>query len=224
MARPPRFDTGQLLDAAVRLAASGGPASVTMSAVAQAVGAPSGSVYHRFSGRTALLAEVWLRTVERFQEGYTAVLGSHDDPRLAASAASRHVIAWSRHHPDEAALLLYGAADFDRPRWSQEHTARADAGNRRTLAAVHDLGKALGATGEQARERIALALIDLPLSIVRRHLRAGAELPPHAEDLAEECTAALLPPGAAPAFPATGKNPAQDAGPEEQRGGDQDRG
>ncbi|MFF8264165.1 helix-turn-helix domain-containing protein [Streptomyces virginiae] len=69
MARPPRFDTGQLLDAAVRLAAVGGPASVTMSAVAQAVGAPSGTVYHRFTGRTALLAEVWLCTVERFQEG-----------------------------------------------------------------------------------------------------------------------------------------------------------
>ncbi|MEV4194772.1 TetR/AcrR family transcriptional regulator [Streptomyces toxytricini] len=222
MARPPRFDTGQLLDAAVRLTASGGPTRVTMSAVAQAVGAPSGSVYHRFSGRTALLAEVWLRTVERFQESYTAVLGSHDDPHLKARAASRHVIAWSRHHADEAALLLYGAADFDRAHWSQEHTARADAGNRRTLTAVHDLGKALGATGEQARERITLALIDLPLSIVRRHLRAGTELPPYAEDLAEQCTAALLPPGTVPATPATAEPPARDTGPEEQHGDDRD--
>ncbi|MFF5447638.1 TetR/AcrR family transcriptional regulator [Streptomyces sp. NPDC012888] len=192
MARPPRFSTEQLLDAAVRLAAAGGPACVTMSAVAQAVGAPSGSVYHRFSGRTALLAEVWLRTVERFQEGYADVLGSEGDPRRAARAASRHVVAWSRHHPEEAALLLYGAADFDRAHWSQEHITRADAGNHRTLAAVHGLGEALGAVGEQARERVTLALIDLPLSIVRRHVRAGTELPPHAEDLAEQCTAALV--------------------------------
>ncbi|MCG7527704.1 TetR/AcrR family transcriptional regulator, partial [Streptomyces sp. OfavH-34-F] len=74
MARPPRFSTEQLLDAAVPLAAASGPAGVTMSAVAQATGAPSGSVYHRFPGRDALLAEVWLRTVERFQDGWFAAV------------------------------------------------------------------------------------------------------------------------------------------------------
>ncbi|MGW8358400.1 TetR/AcrR family transcriptional regulator [Streptomyces wedmorensis] len=192
MARPPRFDTDQLLDAAVRLAASGGPAAVTMSAVAQAVGAPSGSVYHRFAGRTALLAEVWLRTVERFQEGYFAVLTGEPDPRRAARAASRHVVAWCRENPDEAALLLYGAADFGRADWSDEHARRADSGNNRVFAALADLAEALGAQDEQARDRIALALVDFPLTVVRRHLRAGTPLPPHAEDLTEHCTAALL--------------------------------
>lgn len=80
MPRPPRFDADELLDAAVLLAAAGGPAAVTMSAVAQTVGAPSGSVYHRFPGRPALLAEVWLRTVEDFQEGYLAALDGDPDP------------------------------------------------------------------------------------------------------------------------------------------------
>ncbi|MFV0137553.1 TetR/AcrR family transcriptional regulator [Streptomyces sp. HMX87] len=192
MARPPRFHTDQLLDAAVRLAAAGGPAAVTMSAVAQAVGAPSGSLYHRFAGRTALLAEVWLRTVERFQEGYHAVLGSESDPRRAARAAARHVVAWSREHPDEAALLLYGAADFGRAEWSEEHTRRADSGNRRVYASLHALAEALGATDEQGRDRVALALVDLPLSVVRRHLRAGTPLPRYAENLTEECAEALL--------------------------------
>ncbi|RPK32867.1 MULTISPECIES: TetR/AcrR family transcriptional regulator [Streptomyces] len=192
MARPPRFDTDQLLDAAVALAAAGGPAAVTMSAVAQAVGAPSGSVYHRFAGRPALLAEVWLRTVERFQRGYLAVLDGEPDPHRAARAGSRYVVAWSRENPREAALLLYGAADFGRADWSGEHTARADSGNGRVFATVSGLARALGATDEQARDRVTVALVDLPLSVVRRHLRAGAALPPHAESLAEECTAALL--------------------------------
>ncbi|MFE9021051.1 TetR/AcrR family transcriptional regulator [Streptomyces sp. NPDC007808] len=192
MARPPRFDTDQLLDAAVRLAAAGGPAAVTMSAVAQAVGAPSGSVYHRFAGRTALLAEVWLRTVERFQEGYHAVLVSHSDPRRAARAAARHVVGWSREHPQEAALLLYGAADFGRAEWSEEHTRRADSGNGRVFDSLGALADALGATDEEGRDRVALAVVELPLTVVRRHLRAGNPLPPHAEDLTEECTAALL--------------------------------
>ncbi|MEU7027989.1 TetR/AcrR family transcriptional regulator [Streptomyces sp. NPDC046275] len=192
MVRPPRFDTDQLLDAAVRLAASGGPQAVTMSAVAQAVGAPSGSVYHRFAGRTALLAELWLRTVERFQQGYFAVLSGEPDPHRAARAASRHVVAWCRENPDEAVLLLYGAADFGRADWSEEHRRRADAGNGRIFEALAALAQALGARDEQDRDRVALALIDLPLTVVRRHLRAGSTLPPHAEDLTEQCTTALL--------------------------------
>ncbi|MEU0400503.1 TetR/AcrR family transcriptional regulator [Streptomyces sp. NPDC006197] len=192
MARPPRFDADQFLDAAVRLTAGGGPAAVTMSAVAQAVGAPSGSVYHRFAGRTALLAEVWLRTVERFQAGYLAVLAGEPDAHRAARAASRHVVAWCRENPDEAALLLYGAADFGRADWTEEHTERADVGNRRVFAALARLAESLGARDEQDRDRAALALVDLPLTVVRRHLRSGTPLPPHAEDLTEQCTAALL--------------------------------
>ncbi|MGW6459256.1 TetR/AcrR family transcriptional regulator [Streptomyces sp. NPDC055078] len=192
MARPARFDLSQFLDAAVRQAALSGPAGVTMSAVAKAVGAPSGSVYHRFSGRPALLAEVWLRTVENFQEGYLKALGADTDPRLAGRAAARHVVAWSRAHPGEAALLLYGAEDFGRADWSEEHRRRADRGNRRVRAALSSLAAALGAAGPRAVEGVTLALVDLPLALVRRHLRAGTHLPGHAEDLTEECAAALL--------------------------------
>ncbi|ATZ28437.1 TetR/AcrR family transcriptional regulator [Streptomyces lavendulae] len=192
MARPPRFDTDQFLDAAVRLAASCGPAGVTMSAVAQAIGAPSGSVYHRFPGRAALLAEVWLRTVERFQDGYSAALGSSADPRTAARAAARHVVSWSRAHPQEASLLLYGAAEFGRADWSEEHRERADLGNQRVFGSLGTLAEALGAGSPQDHERVVLALVDLPLSVVRRHLRAGQPLPAHAEDLTEESAATLL--------------------------------
>ncbi|MEU6878770.1 TetR/AcrR family transcriptional regulator [Streptomyces sp. NPDC046712] len=191
MARPPRFDTDQILDAAVRLGAAG-PGGVTMSAVAQAIGAPSGSMYHRFPGRSALLAEVWLRTVERFQQGYFDALHSDSDPHRAARAAARHVVSWSRAHPQEAQLLLYGAEEFGRGDWSQEHRERADLGNRRVFDSLGDLAATLGAARPQDRERIALAVVELPLSVVRRHLRAGDSLPPHAEDLAEQCAAALL--------------------------------
>ncbi|MFF2041139.1 TetR/AcrR family transcriptional regulator [Kitasatospora sp. NPDC058170] len=209
MARPPRFDAQQLLDAAVRLAAAGGPAAVTMSAVALEVGAPSGSVYHRFAGRPALLAEVWLRTAESFQDGYFKALEAGGDARQAGCAAARHVVAWSRAHPQEAVLLLYGAEDFGRADWPEEHLRRADRGSRRVRACLACLAAALGAEGRQAAERVALAVVDLPLSLVRRHLRAGDPLPAHAEDLAEECTAALLASlpaasAAVPAGPATG--------------------
>ncbi|TJZ43465.1 TetR/AcrR family transcriptional regulator [Streptomyces piniterrae] len=192
MARPPRFDTPLLLDVAVRLAAESGPSGVTMSAVAAYAGAPSGSLYHRFAGRSALLAEVWLRTVEGFQEGYFAALKSSEDPRAAGRAASRYVVAWSRAHPDEATLLLYGARDFGQDDWSAEHLRRAEEGNRRVLTSVRELAEAVGASDAQDVERVSLALIDIPLSLIRRHLRGGTPLPPHAEALVEQCTDALL--------------------------------
>ncbi|MEU8786959.1 helix-turn-helix domain-containing protein [Streptomyces sp. NPDC048637] len=192
MARPPRFDTAQLLDAAVRLAAESGPSGVTMSAVAAAVGAPSGSLYHRFAGRSALLAEVWLRTVESFQAGYFEALESSDDPRTGCRAAARHIVAWSRAHPAEAALLLYGAQEFGRDDWSDAYLLRAEEGNMRVRAALAALAGALGLHGREGFDRVTLAAVDLPLSLVRRHLRGGTPLPPHAEDLAEQCTGALL--------------------------------
>lgn len=202
----------QFLDAAVHRAAMSGPAGVTMSSVAHDVGAPSGSVYHRFPGRTALLAETWLRTVERFHEGYFAALASDTDAHRAGSAAARHVVAWSRANPEEAALLLHGADSFGRADWPEEYRRRADLGNQRVRDALTALATAVGAEGPQATERVALALVDLPLSLVRRHLRAGAPLPAHAEDLVEQCTAALL--GGPPAAP----DPASATNPDELNG------
>ncbi|MFI2031183.1 TetR/AcrR family transcriptional regulator [Streptomyces buecherae] len=192
MPRPPRYDQSVLLDAAVELAAAAGPAAVTMAAVAKQTGTPNGSMYHRFPQRAVLLAELWLRTVSHFQEGYLAVLDSDPEPRRAALAVARHVVAWSRAHPREAAVLLHGPDAFDRADWPEEYAVRADRGNRRVLAAVSGLAEQLGATAPADAERVVLALIDIPLALVRRHLRGVGRLPAHAEDLAERCAADLL--------------------------------
>ena len=69
MPRPASFTLDELLDAAAALLAADGPAAVTMSAVARAAGAPSGSMYHRFPTRAALCGELWIRTEERFHAG-----------------------------------------------------------------------------------------------------------------------------------------------------------
>ncbi|GGR98414.1 putative transcriptional regulator, TetR family protein [Streptomyces aureoverticillatus] len=193
MARPPRYDASRFLDAAVELAAAAGPSAISMAAVAKALGAPSGSVYHRFPARAALLAEVWLRTVENFQEGWFAALRMGDgDPRAAARAAAVHVVAWSRAHPREASLLLYGSAEFARDDWPEPAVRRAEEGHRRVGEAVAGLCAALGAEAGPAADRVTLAVIDMPLTIVRRHVRRGQELPAHAEELAGESALLLL--------------------------------
>ncbi|MER7754106.1 helix-turn-helix domain-containing protein [Kitasatospora sp. NPDC097643] len=193
MPRPPRYDESALLDAAVRLAAAGGPAAVTMSAVARESGAPNGSVYHRFPQRAALLAELWLRTVEDFQADWLAALDSNpDDPSAAGALAARRVVAWSRANPGPAAVLLHGAEAFGKAEWPGEYVRCERQGGRRVRKALAGLAERLGAGTALDVDRIALAVVSLPLAVVRGHLRAGSPLPPHAEELAERCALDLL--------------------------------
>ena len=182
-----------LLGAAVRLAAERGPASVTMSAVARAVGAPSGSVYHRFPRHAALLAELWLYTVNRFQEGFLAALGQ-EPAEEAAVAAALHVVGWAREHPQEARILLYGPADFALPDWPAEATRRLKSANRQVKDALDALAKRLGYVTALDRERLTLCTIDLPYAFVRRHLLNAEEIPASAEDTLKLSAESILSP------------------------------
>lgn len=191
MGRPPRHDADKLLDAAVTLAAKSGPASVTMAAVARAAAAPSGSVYHRFPDRSALLAALWLRTLKRFQTGMVAALNT-DPPQQAAVDAARHVVEWSRRNPSEARVLLHGATDFGESAWSEsarKSTAEAQAA---LAAALRGLGRRLGASGSRELDRLVIAVVDLPYATVRRYLLSGKPIPAHAARLVEQGTQALL--------------------------------
>jgi AcrR family transcriptional regulator len=190
MVRPVKYDTDELLDAAVRLAAESGPAALTMSAVAAAVGAPSGSMYHRFAGRPALLAEVWLKAIAAFQAGYVDALGTAD-PLTAAVVAARYVVEWSQANPAYTAILSYSAADFGSADWPDEATARLEVSNRRTMRAVRALARRLGATKRADVDRVTVAVLDLPYGLVRRHLRTGV-IPRHATALVEQCARAIL--------------------------------
>lgn len=192
MARPPQYDETLLLDTAVQIAAEAGPAAVTMAAIARASGVPNGSIYHRFPHRLALLAELWLRTVERFQDGYLAALRSDPDPLRAGAAAARHIVAWSRQNPQEAAVLLYGPQSFGRDEWPEEYVQRADGANMRVLRAATEHAAGIGATTELDTDQVMMAVVELPLAVVRRHLRAGKSLPAYAEELAERCALDLL--------------------------------
>src|SRR5690349_19362016 len=154
MPRPALFTLDELLDAAAALLAADGPPAVTMSAVARAVGAPSGSMYHRFPTRAALCGELWLRTEERFHEGFTAALSSSMDPQKRCAAAARFTVQWCRDHPVEAQVLLAGADALGAAEWPDElagRRKRLHRALRRHLAAV---------TADP--DRINAAVIDIP--------------------------------------------------------------
>src|SRR5215510_14395305 len=105
MPRRPRFDEAQILSAAGRLIATHGPSGATIGAIAQAVGAPTGSIYHRFDSRDVLLAEVWLRAAAAFQAAFFQRL-SGSPPQEAGLTAALYMAQRVREHPQEARLLL----------------------------------------------------------------------------------------------------------------------
>lgn len=191
MGRNPLYDRDGLLDAARELAVENGPAAVTMAAVARRAGAPSGSVYHRFPDRPALLAALWLRSVTRFQLGFVAAIDS-DPGREGLIGAARHVVSWCRANPADATVLLWGAASFGLADWAAPDREALESANARTYAAVHEAARRIGAADDEEVEFAELAVVGVPYAIVRRRLRHDAGLPERAEEMAAEAARVLL--------------------------------
>ncbi len=183
MPRPARYSVDEILDAAAELLAADGPAAVTMAAVARAVGAPSGSMYHRFATRAELCGELWMRTEERFQGGFAAALATSDDTTQQCIAAARHTVQWCRDHPVEAQVLLVGADAMCRTEWPAELVARRNRLSRATRRLL--AGLAVDA------DRLHAAVVDVPYAIVRRHLVARQRVPASADDIVEDCARVL---------------------------------
>jgi AcrR family transcriptional regulator len=74
--------------APAQLAATRGPSAATVGAIAESVGAPTGSIYHRFRSKDVLLAELLLQTVEGFQAGFEAALRSFARRALGSTSAA----------------------------------------------------------------------------------------------------------------------------------------
>src|SRR5262245_50498756 len=139
MPRPQRYNTDVLLDAAAEILAAEGPAAVTMSAVARAAGAPSGSMYHRFATRAVLCAQLWLRTQERFHRGLMAALSVATDPQECCVAAARFTVHWCREETVQAQVLLVGADELGRHDWPSDAVRRYDEMRRELDGALRGL-------------------------------------------------------------------------------------
>ncbi|WP_305094464.1 TetR/AcrR family transcriptional regulator [Prescottella sp. R16] len=169
MPRKATHTAESLLDAAARIAATEGAAAVSMSAVAAAAQAPSGSVYYRFPDRAALLSALWLRTVDRFHHGFLEALAGTPADRAAVQAA-RHVVEWSRDNPVDATVLLAGRSAFGYTYWSDDARSAEAARQHRLSTELDALSTRLGYRGRADRERLVLLLVDLPSAALRRQL------------------------------------------------------
>ena len=178
MARPARFSNKQILDAALGRIAADGPAAATISAIAADIGAPTGSLYHRFSSRDVLIATLWLEVVEHFQAGFLAAL-DHPDPAEGGRRALGFSLRWCREHPLEARLLLlHRREDLLAQGFPAELRGRARRLAQRADGGIRDYTKRrCGQASAATLRRVRFALIDIPFAALRRDLEAGS-LPP----------------------------------------------
>lgn len=181
-----KFSDQQLIDAARSLILEGGPSAATVNAIAGRVGAPVGSVYHRFRSRELILARVLLDAVEAFQRSY---LEYADRKGATPGQIAGHFIEWVEGHPDDAKLLaLYRRSEFLSGEMPEELRARAD----RLQTEIYDWLKQacrrwFGRVSQRAQDAVRLALIEIPYGAVRGRLGRDERFP---EDLARLVAAA----------------------------------
>lgn len=158
-----------MLDAALKLVATSGPSGVSVMAIAERLGAPSGSMYHRFPSRDHLLAALWVRTVEHFQAGYLQALAA-EDPREGALGAAGYTFDWSRDNLEQAQLLLiFRSRDLTLGEWPPELKDKAQELRSQLERGLRRWARRAGLP----LERGTFAVIDLPYAAVRRSIQSG---------------------------------------------------
>lgn len=183
MPRAPKFDEAQILASARDVVAARGPAAASVSAIAQAIHAPIGSIYHRFESRDVLIGEVWLSAAEGFQNSYFEILRG-PVARDAGLAAALYLPRRVRANLAEARVLqLYRRQDFVRRGWPAGMEHRARELRHQIERGLRDFSRRLcGRTDARTLRIVTFAVLDAPFAAVRRHVAAN-EAPPEYVDL-----------------------------------------
>jgi AcrR family transcriptional regulator len=170
-----KFTQMDFLAAAQAIAAAEGPAAATIASITARLKAPTGSFYHRFASRDALLGELWLRTVLDFQQGISVALDAGDGLRAAL-----HTPAWVRAHLDNARLLLlYDRKDFVQGEWPQELRERvAEMAQRMEAGSLRRARVIFGADGREEVRLAQFLISEAPVAAVRQHLVRREQPPP----------------------------------------------
>ena len=192
MGRPAKFNTEQILDATAQLVAEGGPGLATVAGIAERLGAPTGSIYHRFNSRDLLLARLWIRTVQRSQEGGVAAI-SQADVKKAAIDAALHIPRWSRSNLEDACVLLLYRREQLAEQWPAELGDELATLNDPLKAAIRSfVRRRFGSVTKANLEMTSFALLDVPYAAVRRYLITGNPPPPSVDDLIARTVKCIL--------------------------------
>jgi AcrR family transcriptional regulator len=179
VARPQLHATDTMLDAARELVLERGARAATVAEIARVSGAPSGSIYNRFTSLDDLLAQMWIRAVRRSQADFVLAAAA-SDAREAAVAAALSVYDFCVEHPADARLLLaFRRSDLLAGPLTEQAREELERLNEPVQKAITELARRLyGRAGSSRVDLLLLALFDLPHGAVRRPLLAGQRLSP----------------------------------------------
>jgi AcrR family transcriptional regulator len=184
MPRPAKFVREQILDAACALVAASGPASATVTAIAASIGAPNGSIYHRFKTRDELLGRLWLSKAAFFQNNFASALNHRDPHQAGLDAALSLPRSVRADFAGARVMLLHRREDFLGDGWPGEMQAEADGLGRQVADALGDITKRLfGNQTTASRQTATFAVLDVPFAAVRRYVAAGKMPPLQVDDL-----------------------------------------
>jgi AcrR family transcriptional regulator len=193
MPRPTKHDPTQILNAAASLVAAGGPSAATIAAIGTMIGAPSGSIYHRFRTRDELLGRLWLTKAKAFQDRWTAALQQSDARRAGLEAALSLPRAVRDDFQGARIMLLYRREDFLGQGWPPEMQREAERLGKQVKDALADIARRLfGRNTMSARHVATFAVLDLPFSAVRRFVVAGQTPPALVDDLVANAYTAVI--------------------------------
>ncbi|ROR72514.1 TetR family transcriptional regulator [Bogoriella caseilytica] len=177
MGRTAKYTDQDILDAALGLTAEGGVQAATVVAIAKRIGAPSGSIYHRFASRDLILATLWIRTVRRFQGGFLEALAL-EEPVDAARRAVSHTLQWSASHHSEAQVLTMYRREDLLELWPEELGPElASLNDEVRRAMVRFTAAQFAVVNAETLGRARFALIEIPTVAVRQMMGNGPLLP-----------------------------------------------
>lgn len=197
MARPAKFSAGELLDGA-RDAVLRYGLDVTVAQVSATVGAPSGSLYHRFPSRDHLMVSLWLRSVRRFHEGYL-VAAAEPDVHSALRACAVYIPRYCRAFPADArAMMLFRHSQLtlDAPASLRDEVTTV---NDRVSVALRGLAnRRYGAPARPAQLALVRAAVNqAPYGLVRPYV--GGPVPEDLDDIVVGAAEGILALGDVPA-------------------------
>ena len=193
MPRPVKHEEKDILGAASTLVATGGPGAATVGAIGHAIGAPSGSIYHRFRSRDALLGRLWLMKASCFQNAWARALDQADARQAGLNAALSLPRVAREDFEGARIMLLHRREDFLSEGWPPEMKAEAA---RLGAQVVECLGlmtrRLFGRNTAAARRATIFATLDLPFSAVRRYVATGEPPPKQLDTLIESAYTAIV--------------------------------
>ncbi|PWR20073.1 TetR/AcrR family transcriptional regulator [Zavarzinia compransoris] len=178
MVRIAQFSADAFIGAAIALVAEDGPTAASIPAIARRVGAPTGSLYHRFPSKAAVLAAAWAEVHGDFTRAMVPPLAEG-----RAGAAALTLVQWARAKPrlarflllNDFALLVDGAPVPDEWRAAIARQEEAlDTAFRALLG---------GEVPAAAAARLRFLVFDAPIAALRPHLLAQGPVPEFVDDL-----------------------------------------